>query len=260
VPLIKYYKSSDREISVICGRGVSKKFPMHRHISFSFGTIVKGCRLLTLNKNQYVLGPGDIFVINPEEPHSISENKDTEHDYIVISMACDLVYQTLDKIFFRNIFHNSVTCEFLGTLFDSIIEDKKLNYEWTDFERFLLELKPFSTTQKLAEHESHLLKVREILDKEHINNYSTTELAEKAFLSPFHFNRKFKKLTGLAPHQYLLDNRLRFARTMIEKGLSINDIAIAAGFYDSSHFVRHFVNHYGVTPQSFQKGMNNLLL
>lgn len=258
--VIKYYKSSDREVSVVCGRGFSKKFPMHRHISFSFGTIVRGCRLITINKNQYVLGPGDVFVINPEEPHSISENKDTEHDYIVVSMARDLVYQTIENAFFRNIFHDSAACGFLSKLFDSIIEDKTLNSDWASFENFLSGLQSFTATPDLKAHESQLQKVREILDKEHVNNYSTNELAEKAFLSPFHFNRKFKKLTGLAPHQYLLDNRLRFARTMLEKGFPVNDIAIAAGFYDSSHFVRHFSNYYGVTPQSFQKEINNLPL
>jgi len=43
-----YYISEDRMICIVCGRGISKKFPVHRHKSISLGMIVQGYRTMTL--------------------------------------------------------------------------------------------------------------------------------------------------------------------------------------------------------------------
>src|ERR1051325_8956198 len=40
------------------------------------------------------------------------------------------------------------------------------------------------------------------------------EMAAAAFLSPFHFARLFKKVTGTTPHAYLAALRLERARTL----------------------------------------------
>jgi len=103
-------------------------------------------------------------------------------------------------------------------------------------------------------------KVKELLDNTITDNISLNTLSDKAAISAFHLARLFKKYTGMAPHQYLLDNRLRCAREMLESSQSVSDIAIAAGFYDTSHFIRHFSNYYGVSPLDYQKGIHKLSL
>ena len=74
------------------------------------------------------------------------------------------------------------------------------------------------------------------------------DLAREAGLSPWHFLRMFKAQTGLPPHAYRLQRQLQGARRALLTGLPIAQAALDAGFHDQSHFTRHFVRAYGLTP------------
>ena len=65
--LIVYHKG--KTLSVVCGRGVSKRFPTHRHKSVSLGMVLKGSRMLTIQKSKYIIAEGDVFIINSDESH-----------------------------------------------------------------------------------------------------------------------------------------------------------------------------------------------
>ena len=75
-----------------------------------------------------------------------------------------------------------------------------------------------------------------------------------AGFSPFHFLRLFRRVTGVTPHQYLVQCRLRrAARLLAEPGRSITDIAYDVGFGDLSNFVRSFRRAAGLSPGAFRK-------
>jgi AraC family transcriptional regulator len=80
-------------------------------------------------------------------------------------------------------------------------------------------------------------------------NLSLKTLADAAQLSPHHFSRVFKRVTGFSPHQYMLSQRVQLARRLlVETTLPIAEVAHHAGFYDQSHFTYHFKRLTGVTP------------
>ena len=81
---------------------------------------------------------------------------------------------------------------------------------------------------------------------------SLSAIAAAAGMSQFHFARKFKESTGLAPHQYVIRCRLDRARQMLlASPARISDAALEFGFCDQSHFTFHFKRVYGVTPRAF---------
>jgi AraC family transcriptional regulator len=79
-------------------------------------------------------------------------------------------------------------------------------------------------------------------------------IAKAAGLSPFHFARRFKQATGLAPHQYVVRHRLERARQMLAgTPLTLADVALQSGFCDQSHFTAHFRRQFGITPRRFRE-------
>jgi AraC-like DNA-binding protein len=96
--------------------------------------------------------------------------------------------------------------------------------------------------------------VRRALDYMQANlarDLSINELAACAGLSPFHFVRCFRKATGLPPHACLTQLRLDQARRLLSGGKSPAEAALAVGFYDQSHLIRHFKRTYGITPGQY---------
>jgi AraC-like DNA-binding protein len=94
---------------------------------------------------------------------------------------------------------------------------------------------------------AHLKVARDLLDACPAK-VTLGELATLAGLSPFHFLRSFRRATGLPPHAYLIQVRVRKARSLLLRGSSAGEAALTAGFADQSHLNRHFKRFTGVTP------------
>jgi len=85
---------------------------------------------------------------------------------------------------------------------------------------------------------------------------SPASLARAAGMSRFHFSRTFRKVLGVTPMQYILRLRVERAKKLLKhhsEGMSVSQIAHAAGFYDSSNLNRHFKKLTGVTPTEFAR-------
>jgi AraC family transcriptional regulator len=78
-------------------------------------------------------------------------------------------------------------------------------------------------------------------------------LAREAAMSPYHFLRTFRQVTGVTPHQYVLHTRLCRAARRLRASLDpVSMIAFEAGFNDLATFNRRFRRLIGVTPSAFR--------
>ncbi len=85
---------------------------------------------------------------------------------------------------------------------------------------------------------------------------SLEEIASAAHLSPFHFARLFKKLTGATPHAYLANLRAARAQTLLaETDLSVTEVGARVGYMSSSHFAKAFRHSTGLSPRAFRKAL-----
>ena len=83
--------------------------------------------------------------------------------------------------------------------------------------------------------------------------HTIAALAAMAKLSPYHFLRSFKAITGVTPHQWLLRARLRAAAEKLAATTApVTEIALAVGFEDLSNFTRTFHAEFGASPRQYR--------
>ena len=112
---------------------------------------------------------------------------------------------------------------------------------WQPAPHEVLDKYPASLLQQVIEY------IHENLDQP----LTLAELSPVAGMSPYHFARLFKHVTGVPPHQYVLNTRVERARGLLLQGkLTIAQIASQVGFFDQSHLTRSFKRLVGVTPQT----------
>ncbi|SDA90346.1 helix-turn-helix domain-containing protein [Mesorhizobium qingshengii] len=92
-------------------------------------------------------------------------------------------------------------------------------------------------------------RVLAFLNENFSRKLALAEMAAVCELSPYHFVRAFSKTFGAPPHQYVLDLRLDFAeRLLLDKRLTIADIAHLSGFSSQSHFTTVMKRYRHLTP------------
>ena len=77
------------------------------------------------------------------------------------------------------------------------------------------------------------------------------ELASSIHLSVFHFSRLFKSTVGVSPYQFVLRQKIDYAKKLIKRKEPVGDIAYLLGFTDSAHFCNAFKKFTGQSPLQF---------
>jgi len=76
-------------------------------------------------------------------------------------------------------------------------------------------------------------------------------LAQQIGISQDRFEKRFRREVGTSPKQYCSLLRLRFALNAYPCARRLTDLALDAGYYDQSHFIREFRAVTGETPFKF---------
>ncbi|QPG65806.1 bifunctional DNA-binding transcriptional regulator/O6-methylguanine-DNA methyltransferase Ada [Pseudomonas sp. BIGb0427] len=86
---------------------------------------------------------------------------------------------------------------------------------------------------------------------------SLNQLAEQLNLSPFHFHRVFKAVTGLTPKAYASAHRAHKVRTQLQQSATVTDALYEAGFNSNSRFYESSNARLGMTPGAYRDGGAN---
>lgn len=97
-----------------------------------------------------------------------------------------------------------------------------------------------------------IIQARKFIDKQYAQPVSLSDMADKAFLSKYHFVRLFRNTYGRTPHQYLTAVRIAQAKRLLKTNGPVQAVCFAVGFDSVSSFTGLFKRMTGSTPSVYQ--------
>jgi AraC-like DNA-binding protein len=98
----------------------------------------------------------------------------------------------------------------------------------------------------------HLLRAKDMIDREFARELDVRALARRAHASPAHFSRSFKSAFGEPPHKYLTRRRIERAQELLRNtDLSVTEVSMGVGFRSLGSFSSAFRDLVGEPPSRY---------
>lgn len=243
-------------IERIEARFSGQAYARHRHDTYAVGVTLQGVQTFWYRGAERASMPGQVIILHPDEVHDGSAGDDRGLLYRMLYIEPAVLQAGLRE------------GSGLPFVADPIVDDAALRASLLeilsdlDGELDALAADHFaaSLADDLSRHSGVLTarhplidaaaitRARDFLDASTTEAVTSGDLETASGLDRFSLTRQFKALLGTSPHRYLLMRRLARGRHLLAAGESIAEAAAATGFFDQSHFHRHFLKAFGVTP------------
>ncbi len=81
----------------------------------------------------------------------------------------------------------------------------------------------------------------------------TEHIAKKVGCSIASLNRYFRSTLDTTPQKFIVMQKIDKAKELLlDTDLSVTEISIETGFFDCSHFIKHFKTLVGTTPLNYR--------
>jgi len=243
-----------------CGRNFFTK--RSEYASYLILYTYNGNGILEYEGKKYHLGEGDGFLIDCMKPHMYKTTGDNwTHSVLhingpLISPLFEQYMQNGSALFSQSITGNyQSSLERLLTIYSTAqpYRDWQASHCLSAILTDLLASSLHSSDKSVAmpENMQYLIGYME-------NNFSadlTVEYLSKfSGISRSHLTREFKKYTGYAPNDYLIQLRIEQAKKLLESSqFSANQIAHMVGIHDVNNFTNLFRKKVGMTPGRYRK-------
>lgn len=243
------------------------RYAPHSHETYVVGVIVAGCEAFQLRGARRLAAAGDVCFVHPGDVHD-GEPAGEGYAYRMTYPSIGLMQEIAADLTDRDV----APAPFFA---DPVLRDPDAYAAFVAAHR-ALEAEPDGLLGEEALVSAYALLVarhagvapmdaargtgpaigraRDFLDAHFAEEIDLARLANVAGLSRHHFLRRFKHETGLTPHAYLTDCRVRAARRLVAAGEPLAEVAAACGFFDQSHLSNAFKARVGVAPGAFRRG------
>jgi len=238
-------------------------FRPHAHEEFFIALTESGRAAPTYGGDRHLVGPGDLIVMNPEEPHAGGPPPGVSWTYRALYPSGQLMRQVAAEL--------GPGGPGAPWFAPAVVRDPRATALLLRFHR-LSQLPDRDTLQREAclvagltllsgRHAARSGPPRspgreprgvrlaaEFLLEHSGEEVTLRDLARLTGLTPYHLCRVFRQATGLTPHAFQIQARVRHARALLLAGCPIAQVAAEAGFCDQAHLTRHFKAITGLSP------------
>jgi AraC-like DNA-binding protein len=233
-------------------------FGRHTHDQFGIGVIIRGAQKSASGRGPVEAGPGDMITVNPGEVHDghpiDGERRSWRMLYFDPSVIAQAVWdigegRPNDFVFSQPVMSDRSAAQRLLPVYAAMTQMRETLEPETGFLQLVASLMDRQGASRFVP--PSIAHAKALLDDDPAAATTLTDLAAASGLSRFQVVRAFSQVTGMTPHAYLVQRRIRAVRRMIAKGTPLADAAFAGGFADQSHMTRAFVRAYGITPGAY---------
>jgi len=254
-------------VDLLRARYVTHRYGRHSHETYTFGLIEAGVEEFDYGGSLLRAGPGAVALLNPDVVHTGQAATPAGWTYrvvyprvsVVTEIAAELGWRKGTPRFPETVLYEPATAAVLRSAHqaaedgDQLASSTLLTSALASLLRAHAAAGPASGTGCRRKAPAAVGIVRDLLAERLTEPPSLAELAELTGLSQFSLLRAFRNETGLPPHAFLNQLRVRRARLLLDDGMPAAEVAVATGFADQAHLTRHFKRILGVPPAAYQR-------
>ncbi|MCF7568768.1 AraC family transcriptional regulator [Sabulilitoribacter arenilitoris] len=234
--------------------------------------IDKGLQYYKLGQKELMLNGGDILIIPPEKRHGTNNHPEDTANLFWIAFKIPknrnrlLNLPLIETKHLINTFLNLPSCHFKGnakiaTTFSKIFEYYDLNEKVNSkihltslFLQLLLIVIDASHKNKMDNSPSQeISNIANYIKNNPRKELSISYLSDLINLSESRFKHRFKKEIGIPPGEFIMRNKINYAKENFSNYDSIQDLAFALEFSSSNYFASVFKKYTGSTPTEYCK-------
>lgn len=101
---------------------------------------------------------------------------------------------------------------------------------------------------------SQIERVLDFIQKNLVHDIGRSEIAKAVYLNPEYLSRLFKKEMGMGLNEYLVQERMKLAKSLLQStSFPVSIVASKVGYTNFSHFAKVFKSIAGVSPSEYRK-------
>ncbi len=250
------------EIEVFQGAFTSRSFKPHFHNTYALILVESGVADYGIKNKRNVVTDNKLLVLNPYEVHTGRSLGDGVWNFRSMYLPNELVRSNYNidiedgqAIFMNQLINETSLLARYQMLHSRMLESELDMDAEVELQEILHQLAELSGVEVAKVHSDKYRIVSERM-RDYIYEYyresiQLDDLMKITGLSRFHLIKVFKERFGLAPNQYLNNLRIEKAKELLIQGLKATEVAFSVGYFDQSHFIRHFKKVVGVTPSAY---------
>ena len=252
----------------------NSQMQLHSHAFFELIYCINSCGAeYMVGSRRYRIQKGDIIFIPPGVSHRplLPENMKEPYMRDVLWLSSEFMewyaglypYPFTEKQAVSNMLRTSGTdWEPIGELFRRGVQEAEQQSDGWEASvigntiQLLTQIKRATdgkATPKLKAERPELLdRITAYVESNYAHPIAIDDLAKQFFVSNSTISHLFKQKLGVSFYRYVTQRRLIAAKTLIEKGHRMEEVASSTGFSDYSSFYRAFKQEYGISPRQYR--------